>query len=312
MHAATVPARAGVAGNPSDGYGGAAVAVPVSPLAATVEIVDAPHVRVVGPPDEDAWRDVGTLLAHTDRYGHEGGHRLVTAAVATMARHAGVTDDACELRWTTTIPRSVGLGGSSAVVVATMQALARRWGIGVEPITLARLALAAEVTELGITAGLIDRAVQALRAPALVDGDVARPLAVNVLPPLVVAWRADAAGPSHRVHGALRRRFDAGEGTVVTAMQRLADAGRAAAAALESGDADALAGCVRTTWAQRQTMGIVGDDVAAMVDAFDHHGVAATSAGSGGAVVGVLPPTVDAAQAMAAIDGIADDAVTLP
>ena len=201
---------------------------------------------------------------------------------------------------------------SQGVQLATMQALARRWGIGVEPITLARLALAAEVTELGITAGLIDRAVQALRAPALVDGDVARRLAVNVLPPLVVAWRADAAGPSHRVHGALRRRFDAGEGTVVTAMQRLADAGRAGAAALESGDADAFAQCVRTTWAQRQTMGIVGDDVAAMVDAFDQHGVAATSAGSGGAVVGVLPPTVDAAQAMAAIDGIADDAVTLP
>jgi glucuronokinase len=311
VHAATVPARTGLAGNPSDAYGGAALAVPVPSLTATVEVVDAPAVRVVGAGDEGSWADVGALVAHVDRYGHEGGQRLVTAALATLARHTGTTDDACELRWSTNIPRSVGLGGSSALVIATIQALAQRWAVTLEPLALARLALAAEVSDLGIAAGLMDRAVQALGAPALVDGDDARPVAALGLPTYVVAWQLRAAGPSQRVHGALRRRFEQGEADVLAAMTRLATLGRDAAAALESGDAVVLEACVRATWRERQALGIVGTDVVAMVGAFDELGVAATSAGSGGAVVGVLPPTVAPADAVAAISRLADGAVAV-
>jgi glucuronokinase len=160
--------------------------------------------------------------------------------------------------------------------------------------------LAVEVEDLGIAAGVMDRAVQAFGAPVLVDGDDARPV-IAELPGLVIAWRTDAASPSHGVHGPLRSRFDAGEPEVVAAMTRLAALGRQAAAALEGGDHDALADCVRATWAERCGLGIVGPETAAMVETLEHAGVAATSAGSGGAVVGVLLRDDDAEAAHEAL-----------
>ena len=267
MHRATVSARVGLAGNPSDAYGGAALAVPVPGLAATVEIVDAPAVQIEGPD-------------------------LLGAATARLARHVGRTDDTFELRWSTTIPREVGLSGSSALVIATMRALCARWDVVVPPLELAHLALAVEVEDLGIAAGLMDRAVQAFGVPVLVDGADARPV-TGALPMLVVAWQSAAAASSHGVHGPLRVRFDAGEKAVVGAMHRLAALGREAAAALEAGDHDVLADCVRATWAERCGLGIVAAETAAMVDALESIGVPATSAGSGGSVVGVLPPDAD-------------------
>ena len=288
MHRATVSARAGLAGNPSDAYGGAAVAVPIAALAATVEVVDAPALHVDGPPD---------------------GARLVGAALTRLARHVGREDDAVTVRWSTTIPREVGLAGSSALVVATMRALSARWELSVPPLELAHLALAVEVEDLGIAAGLMDRAVQAFGAPVLVDGDDARALTVTRPPTFIVAWRAASAGSSHGVHGPLRERFRAGEAVVVQAMERLAGLGRSAAAALERGDHDELATCMRATWAERCALGIVGAETAAMVDALARLDVAATSAGSGGAVVGVLPRDADVQVVRIAVGAHCDDVI---
>jgi glucuronokinase len=283
VHRATVPARAGLAGNPSDAYGGAAVAVPIPALAATVEVVDASSMRVDLP--------------------------LIAAAVARLVRHAGRDDDTFSVRWSTTIPREVGLAGSSALVIATMQALCQRWELTVPPLELAHLALAVETEDLGIAAGLMDRAVQAFGAPVLVDGDGARALRLASAPALIVGWRASAAAPSHGVHGPLRARFDAGEADVVAAMDRLAALGHRAAAALEDGDHDALSACVTATWAERCALGIVGAPTAAMVDALAAMDVAATSAGSGGAVVGVLPAHADIDVVRTAVDAHCDDVI---
>lgn len=264
MQRAIVPARAGLAGNPSDAYGGAAVAVPVPVLAATVEVVDADAID-------------------------DGGLALIAAAAARLMRTAGVRDTFA-VRWSTTIPREVGLAGSSALVIATLQALCARWDLSMEPLELAHMALAMEVEDLGIAAGLMDRAVQAYGGPVLVDGDGARPLAVVDMPALVVAWDTSAAATSHAVHGPLRARFDAGERDVVDAMARLAALGRAAAAALEAGDHASLRQCVLATWSERVGLGITDERTTRMVRDLGRDGVVATSAGSGGAVVGVLPP----------------------
>ena len=70
----------------------------------------------------------------------------------------------------TTIPRSVGLAGSSAIVIAALRAA----GVDLEPPEVAELALAIERDDLGIAAGLQDRAVQAFDQPVLVDGERSR------------------------------------------------------------------------------------------------------------------------------------------
>ena len=287
-HRATVPARAGLAGNPSDAYGGAAVAVPIPALAATVEVEDAPALSIDGPAD---------------------GRRLISAAVARLARHAEVDDEGFMLQWSTTIPREVGLAGSSALIIATLRALCARWQLTVQPLELAHMALAVEVEDLGIAAGLMDRAVQAFGVPVLVDGEAARPLTVVEPPRIIVAWFLAAASSSHGVHGPLRDRYENDEAAVVTAMARLAELGRTAAAALESRDSLALVTCVRATLAERVGLGIVGAEVRAMADALESVGVAATSAGSGGAVVGVLPPDSSEAGAIAALERSCDGVV---
>ena len=110
----TAPARAALLGNPSDGYGGAVVAFAFADFVARVE-------RCEG------------IDAHPDAV------PLLRAA----ARRADAGDAGLRLR--TTIPREVGLGGSSAIVIAALRAL----GVDRPPDELARMALAVEVEDLG-------------------------------------------------------------------------------------------------------------------------------------------------------------------
>src|SRR5215211_2024873 len=239
-------ARAGLVGNPSDAY----------------------RLSVEGPADESTWPGVAALVEHVGRYGHEGGQRLVTAAVARLARAAGEVDDRpFVVRWTTAIPRSVGLAGSSALVVATMRALAARWGLSPTAADLAQLALEAERDELGIGAGLMDRAVQAADATVLVEGNGFRTVTAPAPIPLVVAWDPAAAAPSGRYHAVLRRRFDDGEPEVVDAMAQLAELAREAAGAVEAGAAGALAELVGATWRLRRGLGAVSPAQEFLVEA---------------------------------------------
>lgn len=292
-------ARAGVAGNPSDAIGGAAVAVPVPMLSATVELHDADRL-VLRPRHDDGWSSVHELVAHTDRYGHEGGGRLVSAAIVSLVRWCsehGVDIDPSpfELRWSTGAPRSVGLGGSSAIVIAALRALCCRWRLELDAPQLAAVALHAEVGELGVAAGWMDRAVQALGAPTFVDtrggGEVPemRVLAVDPRLELLVAWDPAGAAPSGRLHAGLRERSAAGEPVVLAAVDRLVDAAVGAADALERGDRDELARAVSQTCDARDRVGALDEATRRLVRVGSEMSAAATSAGSGGAVL-VVPP----------------------
>src|SRR5690242_18025455 len=121
-------ARAALAGNPSDGYGGAVLAVTLPTYRARAEIRPAHELRI--DPDGD----------------------LVRAAVERFARLYAPDAPAAAISWSTTIPRGVGLGGSSAIVIAVLRALCARHGVHLDRSTLADLALAVEVEELGIVA----------------------------------------------------------------------------------------------------------------------------------------------------------------
>src|SRR5690242_21743658 len=86
-------ARAALADNPSDGSGGAVLAMCVPELAARAAASAAPEA-LSDPPSA-----------------------LVDAAIGRFGRGP------CAVRWSTTVPREVGLGGSSAIVTATVRAL---------------------------------------------------------------------------------------------------------------------------------------------------------------------------------------------
>ena len=305
-HVGRASARAGLVGNPSDGFGGAVLATPVHAFSGTVSVVDATATSVRGP--SRTWDTVSAMTDDVARAGHEGGDRLVTAAVARLAawvrehrrdRH-DVDEDRFRLRWRTTIPRSVGLAGSSAIVVATMRALEQRWSLDLDPRVLAVLAVEAE-RSLGITAGMQDRLVQAVGETVVMDfGDEAwvvvdgcrvptvRRAAPPTPIPLYLAWRPEAASPSQHYHRSLADRFGEGEQDVVRAMGRLAAMAVDAAAAVAAGDRTALATLMDESFAVRTAVAPQGPAHLAMVDAARAAGLSATSAGSGGAIVGVL------------------------
>jgi glucuronokinase len=254
-------ARAALAGNPSDGHGGAVLAVCVPGLAAHAEARPAPQMRS-DPPSA-----------------------LVDAAVARFGRGP------CAVRWTTTVPREVGLGGSSAIVTAAVRALCALHDHVMTPDALAELALAVEVEDLGIAAGPQDRYAQAHEGLVFMDFTGARPrverLDPALLPDLYLAWRADAAQASHAVHGGLRVRAD--EPRVRAGMARLAGQARAARDALLSGDRAAFAHAVDASFDERAALLDVDPRHVAMVHAARGAGASANYAGSGGAIVGTLP-----------------------
>jgi glucuronokinase len=255
-------ARAALAGNPSDGYGGAVLAVCVPRLAARAEAAAAAG-PVSDPPSA-----------------------LVDAAIARFGRGS------CAVRWTTTVPREVGLGGSSAIVTAAIRALCALHGHALAPDELARMVLAVEVEDLGIAAGPQDRYAQAHEGLVLMDFAGARPRVERMdpalLPALYLAWRSDAAEASHAVHGGLRERGD--EPRVRAGMQRLADHARAAAHALRGGDHAAFAAALDASFDERAALLDLDPRHVAMVRAARGAGASANYAGSGGAIVGTLPP----------------------
>jgi glucuronokinase len=252
---ATAPARAALLGNPSDGYGGAVVAFAFRDFEARVERAE-------------------LVDCHPDAL------PLLRAA----AGRAGA--DGAPLRMRTTIPREVGLGGSSAIVLAALRAL----GVDAPPDELARLALAVEVEDLGIAAGLQDRLVQVHGGVLLMDfaDDTVERLDPGLLPPLYVAWREDAGAASGRFHGGLRARFARGERAVVAAMAELGEVARAGADALRAGDHAQLARLVDRTFDLRASIAELDPRHVRMVQAARAAGASANYAGSGGAIAGTL------------------------
>ena len=295
MTAASVPARIHLAGNPSDGYGGAVLSATVDDFAATVDVGPDDAFTVVGP--QQRWPTIDALAHHAARHGHDDGGRLVTAALVTLDRH--LPDDLVRtpgrFGWSTTIPRSVGLAGSSALVIATMRAALEWWdGAGaLDDLALARLALEAEVGGLGIAAGLADRTVQAFGGVVLTDVRAGEPsverIAVAEPIPLTLLWNEAAGAPSGDYHQALRERQAAGDAERSDTMAVLAGLADRAASAAGGGDAETLGACMDDSLRARCRLGPVPPDALAPVEDLRRIGHQVNFTGSGGALV-VLGP----------------------
>jgi glucuronokinase len=261
MASGSAHARAALAGNPSDGFGGAVLACCIGELRAWASAERATEAKS-DPPSE-----------------------LVDAAIARFGRGP------CAVRWGTDVPREVGLGGSSAIVTAAVRALCALHGQALAAGELAEMVLAVEVEDLGIAAGPQDRYAQAHGGLLLMDFAGPEPhverLDPALLPPLYLAWRADAAETSHVVHGGLRER--AAEPAVRHAMARLAGHARAARDALLAGDRAAFAAALDASFDEREALLALDPRHVAMVHAAREAGASANYAGSGGAIVGTLP-----------------------
>jgi glucuronokinase len=309
---ASAPARAALAGNPSDGYGGAVLAVAIANYSCEAVVRESRELEIVpAPQDQVRFASVAALADDVRANGYYGGVRLIKASIKRLhehflARGRGIADRAFAVRYRTTIPRGVGLGGSSAIVTATLRALAEFLELELTPDELARLALSVETEELGIAAGLQDRVTQAYGGLVFMDfgpgegGDATVPggrergaaldherLDAAGLPPLWIAHRAEAAEPSEVFHSDLRVRFEAGDAAVVEGMRRLGSLARRAREAVGASDAELLGRSMTATFEARAAIAQLDPRNVAMIELARRHAAPANYAGSGGAVVGL-------------------------
>lgn len=253
-----VPARAAFAGNPSDGFGGAVVAAPLPSLCAAASF------RTGEQPDRTPIV-VATVTAFDARFGTRSHGRV---------------------RWSTSIPTSVGLAGSSAIVIAAIRALAAHHEVEVEPLDLARLALDVEVSGMGIAAGLQDRITQAFATTMFMDfrTDEHTAVAARIPADAFVAYCREAES-SGVVHHRLRERWDAGDPALRAAVDALRLRAVEARDALVAGDRSRLGRAMTASTELRLGLYDPAGAHRALFEAARGLGADANFTGSGGAVV---------------------------
>jgi glucuronokinase len=304
-----VHARAGVLGNPSDGFFGKTISCLVGNFKARVTLEESASLRLQPHPQSDPleFPDIAALGATYDRQGYYGGLRLLQAACARFARVCAargipLRGPAFTMSYDTDIPRQVGLAGSSAIVIAALRALLRWYGVEAcfAQAELPGLALATEVEELHITAGMQDRVIQTYGGVMYMDFDrqlmetrgfgAYERLPREWLPPLFLAYVLEPSD-SGVIHSDVRRRWDEGDPEVRAAMLTFAGFAQDGRAALEARDYGRVSALIGEAFALRRRIfgdAVLGKDNLRMVELAARHGFPASTSGSGGGVIGVL------------------------
>jgi glucuronokinase len=304
----TVGARVGLMGNPSDGFGGKTIACLIEDYAASVTLWESPQLEIIPHPKFDpfCFRDLSDLTYTASLDGYYGGLRLLFATCKRFQQHcneAGVRlpNRNFTIEYDISVPRQVGLAGSSAIITAAFQALMEFYEIDetVIPKPLQpTLVLEVETKELHIQAGLQDRVIQCYGGLVYMDFNpeiVAaqghgyyEPMDIDLLPPLYLAY-SDYPSDSGKIHSNARYRFDAGDPEVIAGMRELARYADEARTALQARDYDTLGQLMDANFDTRRR--IYGDEWIGhrnldMVATARSCGLPAKFSGSGGAIVG--------------------------
>ena len=297
-------ARAGFVGNPSDGYNGKTIAFTIGDFFAEVTLYESPELDLRPSPQDNAvFESLGELLANVRRTGYYGGVRLLKAATKKFVEYCDqqdikLPDRNFTMRYSTNIPRQVGLGGSSAIITAAMRALVDFFEVAIADHVLPNVVLAAETEELGLTAGLQDRVVQAYGGVVYMDFDRDHmeahgygryeSLPRESLPPVYVAYRRDLGKESTTAHIHVRELYDMGNEKVVSTLAEIAALTDVARELMASRDFDALAQVVNRNFDLRTRIYPIRAEDMAMVRAARSTGASCKFCGSGGAVVGTF------------------------
>ena len=296
-------ARAALLGNPSDGYFGKTIAFIIKNFTAEVTLWESPELEILdSEEDRSRFHSLDDLVHQTRLYGYYGGVRLIKAAIKKFAeyfasRNVTLPHRNFTIRYHSTIPRLVGMGGSSAIVAAVMRALMRFYDLEIPKTLLPTLALHAETEELKIPAGLQDRVIQTYEG--VVYMDFARhlietqgfgayePLPKDCLPNLFVAYGEQQAEGTEVTHSDLRSRFDRGDPAVVNAMKRFAGFAEQGRQAILDGNTRKLGELMNANFDLRRSIMTLKPGQVEMVETARRLGAPCKFAGSGGAVVGL-------------------------
>ena len=301
-------ARAGLLGNPSDGYHGKTISISVRNFWAEVVLYEWDTLEIVlAENDRARFASIQDLARDVKLHGYYGGIRLIKATIKRFVEHCDAQglplhDRNFSIRYGTTIPRQVGLAGSSAIIVATLRCLMEFYGVEIPIEAQPSFVLRVEQEELGITAGLQDRVIQVYEGLVYMDFDKSRERIVAglpvydyerlnpaLLPPLYLAYHDSLGEPTEVFHNNIRERFNRGEERVVEAMRHFAALAADARGALVERDVARLSALMDENFDTRRSIYNLPRWQVQMVEVAREAGASAKFAGSGGAIVGVCP-----------------------
>src|SRR5215471_1195372 len=240
-------ARAGLLGNPSDGYFGKTLSFTMSNFRARVLIYPSGRLEIKpSKVDLPVFENLEDLYRITRWRGYYGGIRIIQALIVRLVdycREQGIElpDRNFTLEYESSVPQRLGLGGSSAIITASLRALCRYYELDIPLPVFANIVLETETRELSVPAGLQDRVIQAYQG--LVYMDFSRtimeqrgygeyePMDPGLLPKVFVAYRTSLSEGTEVFHNNIRERWRQGDPVIVEAMRTwagYAETGRAA------------------------------------------------------------------------------------
>ncbi|MGE5646294.1 MAG: mevalonate kinase [Acidobacteriota bacterium] len=295
-------ARAGLLGNPSDGYYGKTISFVVRNFRARVLLYPSARLEIKpSKADMPVFESLDDLYQTTRWRGYYGGIRIIQALVVRFldycrAQGIELPDRNFTIEYESTIPMRLGMGGSSAIITAALRALCRYYGVAIEPPVMANLALETETRELGVPAGLQDRVIQAYEGLVYMDfskeimtrqgyGNY-EPLDPCLLPNMYVAYRTALSEGTEVFHNNVRERWRAGDPVVVDAMRTWAGYAEQGREALRQRDYETLGRLINANFDLRATIYRISAGNMQMIEAARSVGATSHFAGSGGAITG--------------------------
>ena len=295
-------ARAGLLGNPSDGYFGKTIALSVRNFRARVLLYPSARLEIKpSKADMPVFESLDELYELTRWRGYYGGIRITQAIIVRLldyCREQGIElpNRNFTLEYESTIPLRLGMGGSSAIIIATLRALCQYFHLDIPLPIQAKLALEAETREIGVPAGPQDRVVQVYQG--LVYMDFAEPLMTSrgygeyerldarLLPPIYLAYRRSLSEGTEVFHNNVRERWRQGEALVVNAMRQWAQYAEEGKKHILAGEHQALDKLIDANYDLRESIYRIDPGNRQMIQAARAAGASANFAGSGGAIVG--------------------------
>ncbi len=297
-------ARAGLLGNPSDGYFGKTIAFLVRNFRARVLLYPSARLEITASKaDMPVFESLEDLHASTRWRGYYGGIRIIQALIVRFmdyCREQGIElpNRNFTIEYESTIPLRLGMGGSSAIIIAALRALCQYYSVEISPAVQAKLALETETRELGVPAGPQDRVIQVYEGLVYMDfakelmdsrgyGEYER-LDPELLPNVYLAYRTSLSEGTEVFHTNVRERWNSGDPLVRGAMEEWASYADRGRRALLEGDVAALGKLIDANFDLRAKIYTISRGNLEMIQAARAVGATSNFSGSGGAVTGTF------------------------
>lgn len=296
-------ARAGLLGNPTDGYNGKTLSIIVRNFGARILLYPSPELNIEAQEqDVNVYRNIHHLIDSINLTGYYGGSRLIKAAIKKFGEYCEsnnlkIANRNFTVRYHSSIPRQVGLAGSSAIVTATMGALMKYYRVDIPIEILPSIILSAEVDELGINAGLQDRVAQVYEGCVYMDFDKkfleekghGKYERINpaLLPNLYLAYRTDLSKVSGTVLNDIRSKYDKGDRKVIETLNEIAQLAHVGKDVIKAQDFKKLGNLIDKNFDLRCKIMNISQSNIELVQTARKCGASAKFTGSGGSIIGI-------------------------